>query len=109
MTVATSSKRSFATAASTPDAAPQMPGPCGSFGHPDGPGSCALVEEQGSTYMADNDTIRTTPALSAAAGRDAVRRRLRQAVNCLAHTSGKESNPTQSHGGRISRLATALS
>ena len=32
----------FATAASTPDAAPPMPGPCGSCGHPDGPGSCAL-------------------------------------------------------------------
>ena len=32
----------FATAASVPDAALPMPGPCGSCGHPDGPGSCAL-------------------------------------------------------------------
>lgn len=32
----------FATAAGTPDAAPAMAGPCGSCGHPDGPGSCAL-------------------------------------------------------------------
>ena len=32
----------FATAASAPDAAPEMSGPCGNCGHPDGPGSCAL-------------------------------------------------------------------
>jgi putative FmdB family regulatory protein len=32
----------FATAAATPDAAPAMAGPCGSCGHPDGPGSCAF-------------------------------------------------------------------
>ena len=31
----------FATAASTSQAAPAMAGPCGSCGHPDGPGSCA--------------------------------------------------------------------
>lgn len=31
-----------ATAAATPTAAPAMAGPCGSCGHPDGPGSCAL-------------------------------------------------------------------
>ena len=32
----------FATAASGADPAPVMSGPCGSCGHPDGPGSCAL-------------------------------------------------------------------
>jgi len=32
----------FATVASTADAAPVMSGPCGSCGHPDGPGSCSL-------------------------------------------------------------------
>jgi putative FmdB family regulatory protein len=32
----------FATAASAPDVAPPMAGPCGSCGHPEGPGSCAL-------------------------------------------------------------------
>ena len=32
----------FATAASSPEALPAMAGPCGSCGHPDGPGSCAL-------------------------------------------------------------------
>ena len=32
----------FATVASAPDAVPAMSGPCGSCGHPDGPGSCAL-------------------------------------------------------------------
>lgn len=32
----------FATTTSAPEAAPMMPGPCGSCGHPDGPGSCAL-------------------------------------------------------------------
>ncbi len=32
----------FATAASAPDSVPAMPGPCGSCGHPDGPGACAL-------------------------------------------------------------------
>lgn len=32
----------FATADSTPEAAPQMPGRCGNCSHPDGPGSCAL-------------------------------------------------------------------
>ena len=31
----------FATAVSTAQAAPAV-GPCGSCGHPDGPGSCAL-------------------------------------------------------------------
>lgn len=31
----------FATAAPTADAAPR-PSPCGSCGHPDGPGACAL-------------------------------------------------------------------
>jgi putative FmdB family regulatory protein len=32
----------FATAASTSQAAPLPMGPCGSCGHPDGPGACAL-------------------------------------------------------------------
>jgi putative FmdB family regulatory protein len=32
----------FATAAAAPDQEPAMAGPCGSCGHPDGPGSCAL-------------------------------------------------------------------
>jgi putative FmdB family regulatory protein len=32
----------FATAAPAPDATTAMAGPCGSCGHPDGPGSCAL-------------------------------------------------------------------
>ena len=32
----------FATAVSTGDATPAAAGPCGSCGHPDGPGSCAL-------------------------------------------------------------------
>jgi len=32
----------FATAASAAEAGPEMSGPCGSCGHPDGPGSCAL-------------------------------------------------------------------
>jgi putative FmdB family regulatory protein len=32
----------FATAAGTPAATPAMAGPCGSCGHPDGPGGCAL-------------------------------------------------------------------
>lgn len=32
----------FATAGSIADAAPVAGGPCGSCGHPDGPGSCAL-------------------------------------------------------------------
>ena len=32
----------FSTNASTAQAAPMMPGPCGSCGHPDGPGACAL-------------------------------------------------------------------
>ena len=32
----------FATATSAADAVPAMSGPCGSCGHPDGPGSCAL-------------------------------------------------------------------
>jgi putative FmdB family regulatory protein len=32
----------FATAASAPDVATGMSGACGSCGHPDGPGSCAL-------------------------------------------------------------------
>ena len=32
----------FATAASTSTAVPASAGPCGSCGHPDGPGSCAL-------------------------------------------------------------------
>ena len=32
----------FATVASTVEAMPSMGGPCGSCGHPDGPGSCAL-------------------------------------------------------------------
>jgi putative FmdB family regulatory protein len=32
----------FATAGSNPGAAPVGTGPCGSCGHPDGPGSCAL-------------------------------------------------------------------
>lgn len=33
----------FATASSAADATPMpMPGPCGSCGHPDGPGACAL-------------------------------------------------------------------
>ncbi|MBA4176571.1 MAG: zinc ribbon domain-containing protein [Leptothrix sp. (in: Bacteria)] len=34
----------FATATPTAEAAaaPVMPGPCGTCGHPDGPGSCAL-------------------------------------------------------------------
>lgn len=31
----------FATSASGPEPAP-LPGPCGSCGHPDGPGACAL-------------------------------------------------------------------
>jgi len=31
----------FASAAATPESAP-APGPCGSCGHPGGPGSCAL-------------------------------------------------------------------
>ena len=30
----------FATTAATPDRAPAMAGPCGSCGHPDGPGGC---------------------------------------------------------------------
>jgi len=32
----------FATAVSTAGAVPVAAGPCGSCGHPDGPGSCAL-------------------------------------------------------------------
>ncbi len=32
----------FATAVSTGERAPAIAGPCGSCGHPDGPGSCAL-------------------------------------------------------------------
>jgi putative FmdB family regulatory protein len=32
----------FATAASVGEPAPVLAGPCGSCGHPDGPGSCAL-------------------------------------------------------------------
>jgi putative FmdB family regulatory protein len=32
----------FATAATGPDPVPAMAGPCGSCGHPDGPGACAL-------------------------------------------------------------------
>jgi putative FmdB family regulatory protein len=32
----------FATAPAGADALPAMAGPCGSCGHPDGPGSCAL-------------------------------------------------------------------
>ena len=32
----------FATAAPGPDPMPAMAGPCGSCGHPDGPGACAL-------------------------------------------------------------------
>ena len=32
----------FATAAAAPEAAPLPVGPCGSCGHPEGPGSCAL-------------------------------------------------------------------
>ena len=32
----------FAMAGSSPEAAPAAVGPCGSCGHPDGPGSCAL-------------------------------------------------------------------
>jgi putative FmdB family regulatory protein len=32
----------FATAGSTADPLPTSAGPCGSCGHPDGPGSCAL-------------------------------------------------------------------
>jgi putative FmdB family regulatory protein len=32
----------FATAAAGADPVPAMAGPCGSCGHPDGPGSCAL-------------------------------------------------------------------
>jgi putative FmdB family regulatory protein len=32
----------FATAAATPDHASAMPAACGSCGHPDGPGGCAL-------------------------------------------------------------------
>jgi len=32
----------FATAASAPDAVPAMASPCGTCGHPDGPGSCAV-------------------------------------------------------------------
>ncbi len=32
----------FATTASDSGTTQQMPGPCGSCGHPDGPGSCAL-------------------------------------------------------------------
>lgn len=32
----------FATAAAGPEPLPAMAGPCGSCGHPDGPGACAL-------------------------------------------------------------------
>ncbi|MGW8270203.1 MAG: FmdB family zinc ribbon protein [Burkholderiales bacterium] len=32
----------FATAAAGPDPAPMTAGPCGTCGHPDGPGACAL-------------------------------------------------------------------
>jgi putative FmdB family regulatory protein len=32
----------FATGGATADAAARIPGPCGTCGHPDGPGSCAL-------------------------------------------------------------------
>jgi putative FmdB family regulatory protein len=32
----------FATAAAGPEPMPAMAGPCGSCGHPDGPGACAL-------------------------------------------------------------------
>lgn len=32
----------FATAGGGSDPVPAMAGPCGSCGHPDGPGSCAL-------------------------------------------------------------------
>jgi putative FmdB family regulatory protein len=32
----------FATSTSAAETAPAMAGPCGSCGHPDGPGGCAL-------------------------------------------------------------------
>jgi putative FmdB family regulatory protein len=32
----------FATATSASSAAQDLPGPCGTCGHPDGPGSCSL-------------------------------------------------------------------
>ncbi len=32
----------FATAGGQPDPAPAFAGPCGSCGHPDGPGACAF-------------------------------------------------------------------
>ena len=32
----------FATGDSIPDRAPAMAGPCGSCGHPDGPGACQI-------------------------------------------------------------------
>ena len=32
----------FATSSGAPDAMPAMSGPCGTCGHPDGPGSCVL-------------------------------------------------------------------
>jgi len=32
----------FATATAAADAGPAMAGPCGSCGHPDGPGSCSM-------------------------------------------------------------------
>ncbi|MBK9675844.1 MAG: zinc ribbon domain-containing protein [Betaproteobacteria bacterium] len=32
----------FSTAVSTTKSAPAAPGPCGSCGHPDGPGACGL-------------------------------------------------------------------
>lgn len=32
----------FATNNSTAHSAPALPGPCGSCGHPDGPGGCAM-------------------------------------------------------------------
>ena len=32
----------FATGAAAPQSAPAMAGACGTCGHPDGPGSCAL-------------------------------------------------------------------
>lgn len=32
----------FATGDAVPDRAPAMAGPCGSCGHPDGPGACGI-------------------------------------------------------------------
>ena len=41
-TLLTKRLSAFVTASAGPDPVPALAGPCGSCGHPDGPGSCAL-------------------------------------------------------------------